>query len=854
MKKITLSIVAVLCAIGTWASPFSQNPQQIPPSIQYAGWNYSMPINVTENTGSNVINYQLQMTINTQALISAGQMNANGDDIRFGKDCAGNTLYNYWIESGINTASTVIWVKIDTLFANATRTIYMFYGNNSASAVSAVNGTFVGPMSSTDSVNTGGAGGVGNSQRGFRFAPTEDLLVTDFGKNEPTGTTRYVTLFNYATQAIIVQTQVSGPAAQYSYSALPNPIWLTQATQYVIEVFQGASDGYYFGSSSQVGQHLVYGDMRYCNSCTQNTFPTNTLSNYQYGYPDFWYYIKNNISVAPTVTIPPVLSTSLGADLAVCPGDSVLLSPSVTGGTGSFVYSWSPLAGISSPLAASTYAVPSATTNYIFAVIDNANCGNYATDTIQVTVYPQPFVAATTLTDSICAGDTADLYVTGASSYVWQPGGNTTLMVSVAPSVSTTYTVVGTDNNGCHDTAWVPVTVNQLPVISVTGSYSSVCDNAIDTLTMTASGAQNYAWTPLSATTATVTDVPTASTVYTVMGTDTNGCSNTSTYSVTLLPSPDLTVTGMDSVCAGTCVTMNATPTGGTPAYTYSWVPANATGSSYTDCPTTSTCQTVTVTDSNGCMATVLACNYVYMPPMVVAAGPAAICAGDTAILNATGSNLASIDWSPSASLNTSTGYTVYATPSATTTYTIVGTSPEGCTDTTMHDLTVNPLPTVSFTSSVSTVCSTDPAFALTGGSPAGGAYSGPGVSGGNFSPSSAGTGSQVITYTYSDGNGCSADATHTIVVDPCTGITEQISSGGISIFPNPFAASMTITRKDAGAAVVNLYDTQGRLVLSQPISGTQSEIETSGLAAGAYSLQIVSEKGIESFKVIKKD
>ena len=42
--------------------------------------------------------------------------------------------------------------------------------------------------------------------------------------------------------------------------------------------------------------------MRYCNSCTQNTFPTNVLSNYQYGYPDFLYYLKNSVTPAPSIT------------------------------------------------------------------------------------------------------------------------------------------------------------------------------------------------------------------------------------------------------------------------------------------------------------------------------------------------------------------------------------------------------------------------------------------------------------------------------------------------------------------------------------------------------------------------
>ena len=236
---------------------------------QPLGWQYAKNIEITENSGATLTNYQLRITLNTQVYVNAGQMLASGDDIRFGADINGVTQLSYWIESGMNTASTVIWVKVPSLPANATTTIYLFYGNNAAGGASSIDGTFIGPHSSTDSVASGGAGGVGNSQRGFRFSVTEDILVKSFGKREPTGTTRYVTMFDYNSQAILRQHQVSGPAGQYYYSDLSQPIWLTQGAQYLLELFQASGDGYYFGTSSQIGQHLVYYDMRYCNSCNR---------------------------------------------------------------------------------------------------------------------------------------------------------------------------------------------------------------------------------------------------------------------------------------------------------------------------------------------------------------------------------------------------------------------------------------------------------------------------------------------------------------------------------------------------------------------------------------------------------
>ncbi|MBK7692641.1 MAG: DUF2341 domain-containing protein [Bacteroidetes bacterium] len=122
------------------------------------GWNNALPIQVQNNSAVSVTDYQVQLTVNTQSLIALGEMNVTGSDMRFGKDCSGNTLFNYWIESGINTPNTIIWVKMDSLNALETRTIYMFYNNPLATAVSAVTGTFFGPHSSTDSVASGAAG------------------------------------------------------------------------------------------------------------------------------------------------------------------------------------------------------------------------------------------------------------------------------------------------------------------------------------------------------------------------------------------------------------------------------------------------------------------------------------------------------------------------------------------------------------------------------------------------------------------------------------------------------------------------------------------------------------------------
>jgi hypothetical protein len=271
---------------------------------QLAGYSAELPVTIKNNSGTAMTNYQVPLVVNTQYLIGMGLMNSNGNDIRFGSDCGGSTTYDYWIEGYINTDTTKLWVKIPSVAPNDSAKINMFFGNSSASAGSTLT-IFNGPNSATDSVvvPTTGAVMTYGAQRGFRFTPTQDLLVTNFGRREPDGSTRYVTLFNFNTQAIVAQLQVSGPALQYSYGALPQAIWLASGQQYLLEMFTAIGSRYVYGTTSQIGQHMTYGDMRYCNTCTENTFPTTTLTNYHYGTPDLWYYVKESVTPTPNAIV-----------------------------------------------------------------------------------------------------------------------------------------------------------------------------------------------------------------------------------------------------------------------------------------------------------------------------------------------------------------------------------------------------------------------------------------------------------------------------------------------------------------------------------------------------------------------
>lgn len=125
---------------------------------------------------------------------------------------------------------------------------------------------------------------------------------------------------------------------------------------------------------------------------------------------------------------------------------------------------------------------------------------------------------------------------------------------------------------------------------------------------------------------------------------------------------------------------------------------------------------------------------------------------------------------------------------------TLSGFSVPPCSGIISHSCTIQllPLPQVSF-GPLPDFCVDAPPYPLTEGSPAGGIYSGPGVSGGWFYASSAGIGTHIITYTYTDSNGCQNSASQTVVVDECLDVVNT-GRATIKVYPNPSAGIFYIS------------------------------------------------------------
>lgn len=119
-----------------------------------------------------------------------------------------------------------------------------------------------------------------------------------------------------------------------------------------------------------------------------------------------------------------------------------------------------------------------------------------------------------------CAGVSTTLTASGAATYTWT-GSQVTNTISVAPLGTSDYTVVGTDANQCKDTATFELKILNLPVLNISLTTPTIC--AGQSTTLSASGASTYTWsTHGQASSETIS--PTANTTYTVSGTGSNGC------------------------------------------------------------------------------------------------------------------------------------------------------------------------------------------------------------------------------------------------------------------------------------------------------------------------------------------
>mgnify|MGYP001627180524 CR=1 FL=1 len=380
---------------------------------------------------------------------------------------------------------------------------------------------------------------------------------------------------------------------------------------------------------------------------------------------------NGSLTITYTVGTGTATPTNTGP---YCVGQTIQLNSAAAAS-----YSWTGPNGFSSALQNPT--IPNSTA---------ANAGTYSLTTVQdgctstgtttVVVNPLPNVNAGPDV-SICQNGSTTLTASGATSYSWSPGGQTTASITVNPAVTSTYTVSGT-TSGCVNTDQVVVTVNPLPNVSA-GPDVSICSSGSTTLT--ASGATSYTWSPGGQTTTSITVSPVTTTTYTVTGTAL-GCTNTDEVIVTVMTTAPIDAGPDVTICQGASTVLTAS--GGV---TYNWNNGLGEGNGFTVSPMTTTTYSVSGTDANGCIGSDDVVVTVNPLPNVNAGTDQTVCDGASITLIGGGAN--SYTWN-----NSVVNGVPFNQAIGTIIYTVSGTDVNGCvnSDDVQVSVVPNPVPVIT--------------------------------------------------------------------------------------------------------------------------------------------------------------
>ncbi|MEQ8908505.1 MAG: PKD domain-containing protein, partial [Vicingaceae bacterium] len=413
-----------------------------------------------------------------------------------------------------------------------------------------------------------------------------------------------------------------------------------------------------------------------------------------------------------TVLVNPAPATDAGSDRDICIGESTNLGGSPTGPSGS-TFAWNNASTLNDATIGNPTATPASTTTYTVTVTDANGCSN--TDQLTITVNPLPTVDAG-IDQTICNGEPATLggSPTGpaGATYTWNNAAslnNANVANPVAtPSSTTTYTVTVTDGStACTETDQITITVLPLPDVDA-GADQTICNLQAVTIggspTSTTTGA-TFAWSNAAtlddATLANPSANPTTTTTYTVTVTHPNGCTDTDQMTVNVNSLPLVDAGADQTICDGSSTTIGGSPTG-PGGSTFAWDNAatlnDNTLANPTASPLVTTTYTVTVTDGNGCTAEDQILVTVVPNPDADAGSDQTICLNESIAIGGSPTSTvagATFSWDNAATLNNATDPNPLASPTATTTYTVTVTHPNGCTATDQVVVNVDPLPVV---------------------------------------------------------------------------------------------------------------------------------------------------------------
>ncbi|MBS1650426.1 MAG: gliding motility-associated C-terminal domain-containing protein, partial [Bacteroidetes bacterium] len=414
------------------------------------------------------------------------------------------------------------------------------------------------------------------------------------------------------------------------------------------------------------------------NSSNSNSIIVTPLTTTSYSVLGISNSCSNTASFNINVTTTPTLVVS--GNFSICTGQSTANIVA----SGASTYSWLPSSGLSSTTNYSVSANPTTNTNYTL-VGSNGVCSTQTI--ISVQSFSIPVISLSSNSVYICNGQTTAFNISGVASYSVAPSigiiSSSGQTVTVSPPASTNYTFVGLSAQGCSATASQSIEVVQVPVVSVSSATNVICQNT--SVSIVATGAQNYNWLPPSGLNSTNSSVvlasPQVNTSYTIVGingTGSNTCVASSIFNLSVTPQSHAIILPIGSICSGSSIKLTAT--GGD---TYNWSPANSLDNSTSfmpfASPSVTTIYTLVTSYGGICPSTATTQVVVNSSPTISIAPSTSINIGDQAYVYAY-TNGTSFNWSAAdSSIACSTCQATYVKPMISQYYTFTTINAGGC-------------------------------------------------------------------------------------------------------------------------------------------------------------------------------
>lgn len=286
---------------------------------------------------------------------------------------------------------------------------------------------------------------------------------------------------------------------------------------------------------------------------------------------------------------------------------------------------------------------------------------------------------------------------TGTLDFNWTPSG--LINDSISGLAAGNYQLIVTDDNSCADNVNFTISepTDSLIIDSILVTDAACFGLANGQLESFVSGGTTpyaYSWAGSSSDSSIAANLNAGN--YTFFATDFNGCADTLSAGINQPNALAITLTPQKStICLGSSTVINSNVTGGTQPYSYLWN-TTAISDSITVSPAVNTPFTLFITDSKNCQLNSTTNITISPSPTISLINSDTICTGASKTINASGTTTYS--WFPSQGLNTTTGGTVIANPSANTQYYVIGTNANGCTKLDSVQIIIDNTTTAQFT------------------------------------------------------------------------------------------------------------------------------------------------------------